>query len=67
MDLRKERMKSAFKQFVLDKVHVTFDTGVFDPVIDDIEKRTDAMEITFKIDIPFETIQALQKLLKENK
>ena len=63
MNIERERVKAAFKQFVLEKIHVTFEQGVFDGVITDIENVKGPLEVNFKIDIPLETIQALQKIL----
>jgi len=62
----RERVKAAFRQFVVDKIHVTFEQGVFDGVLDDIAGTKGPLEVNFKIDIPFETIRALQEILRGN-
>ena len=64
MNTQKERVKAVFKQFVLEKIHFTFEQGVFDGVIEDIENTKGPLEVNLKIDIPLETIQALQKILR---
>lgn len=63
MNKHREKVKAAFRQFVVDKIHVTFEEGVFEPVLDKIEKTDEPLEVNFKIDIPLETIRALQKIL----
>ena len=63
MNTQRERVKAAFKQFVLEKVHVTFEQGVFDGVILDIENVNGPLEVNLKIDLPLETIKALQEIL----
>jgi len=63
VNTQRERVKAAFKQFVLEKVHVTFEQGVFDGVILDIENVNGPLEVNLKIDLPLETIKALQEIL----
>ena len=66
MNFAREKVKVAFRQFIIDKVHVTFEQGVFDGVIDDIENTNGPLEVNLKVDIPLETIKALQEILKNN-
>ena len=64
MDKHREKVKSAFRQFVVDKIHVTFEEGVFNPVLDRIEESDGPLGVNFKIDIPLETVRALQRILR---
>lgn len=66
IDSPREKMKEAFRQFVLEKTNVIFDSGELDAVFDHIEKgKSGPLEVNFRIRIPEETVASLKHILED--